>query len=834
MCPAEPEAGAGMRNRMRKKVEILSPAGSFESMRAAANAGCDAVYIGGSRFGARAFADNLDQDKMLEAIDFMHIRGKKLYLTVNTLLKESERSELYDYIAPFYKRGVDAVIVQDFGVLAFLHRNFPDLPLHASTQMTLTMSEGAELLKKYGVTRLVPARELTLAELIRMRKSTDLEIETFVHGALCYCYSGQCLMSSMLGGRSGNRGRCAQTCRMEYDAGGTRGYLLSPKDICTLAILPELIEAGIDSFKIEGRMKRSEYAAGVTAAYRKYADLREELGAEGFARYRKDHQDEWREDLRMLADLYNRGGFSEGYYKTEKGPAMMAMDRPNHSGVLVGTVESVRGIRAEIKLCAPIQAGDVLVIRGRDGSVDYEFTLGEGRASGRISTNFRAQAKVRPGLSVYRTKNEMLLKTLFGQYCDKDRKLEIAGLFEAEAGVPVRLTVSRAGVSAVKEGIVAQEAENLPVTDEKILAQLQKTGDTPFVFERLDIVQKGRLFLPLGKLNELRRDTLAELEKKLAEICEREESGTPDKSEKNVCSMGRQNTSADAWRPVSVSAVIQTKEQLEGVLKAGIGTVYLDMEGFAIRELEEAAHKITSAGSVCFVRFPHIFRSRTWDRMETVVGVLKKDVIEGVLVRSLEEIAFVRTHLSGKRIHTDYQLYAMNREAAGLLREIGAENYSTPVELNASELRMLDLKDATTVVYGRLPLMVSEQCVYKNTCGCKKGTADGRADRHSPGDRGYLYDRLYLCDRLGKKFPVAACCTDCYNTILNSVPLCLIDAAEEAAGLGISRVRLDFTIEGGKETEQIARAFTAAYEEGKTAALPLAEFTRGHFKRGVD
>ena len=239
-----------------KTVEILSPAGSFDSLKAAVNASCDAVYVGGVKFGARAYADNFTSDTMKEAIDFVHLHGKKLYMTVNTLLKNTElEKELYEYIKRYYELGVDAVIVQDLGVLHFLHSYFPKLPLHASTQMSLTMGEGANVLKDMGVTRVVNARELSLAEIKGMRDKTELEIESFVHGALCYCYSGKCLMSSMIGGRSGNRGRCAQPCRMPYqlqidDVNKGNGYFLSPKDIKTLEILPKLIEAGIDSFKI--------------------------------------------------------------------------------------------------------------------------------------------------------------------------------------------------------------------------------------------------------------------------------------------------------------------------------------------------------------------------------------------------------------------------------------------------------------------------------------------------------------------------------------------------------------------------------------------------------
>ncbi|MGI6007818.1 MAG: peptidase U32 family protein [Ruminococcus sp.] len=306
------------------KTELLAPAGSFEAMTAACAAGADAVYIGGEKFGARAYADNLDREHMLKAIEYTRLHGKKLYLTVNTFLKERElEEELYDYLLPFYENGLDAVIVQDFGVFSLIRDCFPDLPIHCSTQMTITGPESAALLESMGASRIVTARELSLEEIRRIRSSTELEIESFVHGALCYCYSGQCLLSSMLGGRSGNRGKCAQPCRLPYQVfeNGRKlndrnsAYPLSPKDMCTIEILPEILAAGVDSLKIEGRMKRPEYAAGVVRIYRKYLD--------------QCLEDKWKgvsaEDKKELFDLYNRDGFHQGYYLQRNGRNMMAL-----------------------------------------------------------------------------------------------------------------------------------------------------------------------------------------------------------------------------------------------------------------------------------------------------------------------------------------------------------------------------------------------------------------------------------------------------------------------------------------------------------------------------
>ncbi len=258
-----------------KKVELLSPAGGYKTMVGAFNAGATAVYLGGSKFGARAYAENFDRDEVLDAIVYAHLHGKKIYMTVNTLVKEAEFSQLYDFMLPYAEKKLDGVIVQDYGAARLIRQEFPDIELHASTQQTVTGVYGARLLKERGYTRVVPARELSLEEMRAIREKADIEVEAFIHGAMCYCYSGACLFSSVVGGRSGNRGRCAQPCRLPYrmDVNGKEIYPLSLKDMNTVALIPELIEAGIDSFKIEGRMKKPEYSAGVTALYRKYIDM---------------------------------------------------------------------------------------------------------------------------------------------------------------------------------------------------------------------------------------------------------------------------------------------------------------------------------------------------------------------------------------------------------------------------------------------------------------------------------------------------------------------------------------------------------------------------------
>lgn len=338
-----------------KKVELLAPAGSFQALKGALHAGADAVYLGGEKFGARAYADNFTGEEIVRGIHFAHVFGRKIYLTVNTLIKEKELDDLYDFLLPIYEQGLDGVIVQDLGGLCFIREHFPGLSLHASTQMAITGSQGAGLLQKEGVTRIVPARELSLDEIRKIKKDTGIEIESFIHGAMCYSYSGQCLFSSILGGRSGNRGRCAQPCRLPYQIHGGSGYgawcyPLSMRDMCTLRILPELIEAGIDSFKIEGRMKRPEYAAGVTAVYRKYIDLYYEGQT-----YQIEPEDE-----NLLSSLYIRSSIGEGYYHRHNGREMLSLNSPAYSETNNELIRSIEDKYIKKRLTAPVCATAVL------------------------------------------------------------------------------------------------------------------------------------------------------------------------------------------------------------------------------------------------------------------------------------------------------------------------------------------------------------------------------------------------------------------------------------------------------------------------------------------
>ncbi len=818
------------------QTEILTPAGSFESLVAGINASCDALYIGGTKFGARAFAENFDEKTLCKAIDYAHIHGKKIYLTINTLLKNSElEKELFEYLHPYYVHGIDAVIIQDMGVLSYIHEVFPDLPIHASTQMSITQASGGNLLKEFGITRLVNARELNVKEISEMRQRTDLEIESFVHGALCYCYSGQCLMSSMIGGRSGNRGRCAQPCRMPYDfridgkmaTSQNEKYLLSPKDMSALSLIPKLIEAGIDSFKIEGRMKRPEYAAGVTHIYRKYVDRYHEFGAEGYERLLKDNRKETAIDEEILMDLYNRGGFSPGYYEVRNSKSMISLTRPNHSGVLIGKIKEVKGNQAQIALTNAINAQDILEIRD-DTTNLYEFTVKTGEGSGKIiTTNFNRGLKIKPGNLVYRTKNNQLLDKIGESYLNNQVKEPLQGKLRLITGEPMELTLSHGEHIIHKNGDIVSEALNQPLSEDKIRKQMSKTNDTAFFFKELNLELEGSVFVPVQKMNELRRDGIAALEEKICSSYRR-----------NPITVKQYELSKDKMELTNgftgISALVNERAQLNGVIEfSEVTDIYIESDMVSLKELLTYTAQVKKAGKTCFVAMPHIFRASSANLFHKYKEILTDNTIDGFLIRNYEEYYFLikELEIKNKRIISDYHLYVYNQRAGEFFRKLGIDRITAPIELNYSELKDMAGSFDEILVYGYLPLMVSAQCLYKTIAGGDNKVYD--KVNHTPCCYANAQDGE-LIDRFSKKFKVKRHCRECYNIIYNSQGFSLLSNYTEVKNLGMERIRLDFTYESEDETKQVLQRFADRYLHNKDIEFDEKEYTRGHFKRGVD
>ena len=803
---------------MKDRVEILAPAGSMECLKAAIAAGADAVYTGGALFGARAYAHNLTEEELLEAIDYVHLHGRRLYLTVNTLIKDREmEKQMYDYLLPYYRQGLDAVIVQDIGLFRFIRKHFPDLPIHASTQMTLTGVEGAKFLEKEGAQRIVTSRELSMAEVKKIADETELEIESFVHGALCYCYSGQCLFSSFIGGRSGNRGQCAQPCRLLYRTPEAKRpqYLLSLKDICTLELIPEMIESGIYSFKIEGRMKKPEYAAAVAFQYRKYADLylkyyeecpaEEDPAAYAMKKYRVRE-----EDRQMLLDLYNRGGFHTGYYHTQNGREMISLNRPNHAGVPAVKVLAKKGRNVTAKALTDLYPQDII-----------ELPMRKGREK---ADNYTCKDAVRKGMNVQipvfadtpfkrdeiwmRTRNSTLIDTLREEFVNEKIKERICGTFRLYPQEKATLTVKCRDAEITVAGEKAQEALSQPMSRERIEKQLRKTGNTEFEFSFLKAEIGEKVFLPMQSLNELRREALETLEKVICEKYRR--SGEVKDPEEDKTELSMEEEILSGW-----TASVRTAEQMEVILEEeAIGRIYADCTMFP-RIWEKDSYvewitKVHAAGKEIYLVMPYIFRERTRKQYEAAYNRIFGAGWDGILIANYESFAFLKEHGYTGRIMTDYNLYEFNQESRKFWKEKGVFEFTAPVELTERELQDLRVKDGEVIVYGYLPMMISAGCIQKTTRGCLKKSG-----------------QTTITDRYRNPFVVKNECDYCYNILYNYVPLYLGDRMEEVYQIGPGRIRLMFTTERQQEVRQIL----SAYFEGKE--LPEGTYTRGHWKRGI-
>ena len=808
-----------------RKTEILAPAGSYEGILADVAAGADAVYVGGMQFGARAYADNLSCEQLCDAIDYVHLHRRKLYMTVNTLLRTEELEEkLYDYLLPFYEKGLDAVIVQDFGVLSFLHEQFPDLPVHASTQMTITTPEGAWGLKDYGVTRIVPARELSIEEIRNLKEKTGLEMECFVHGALCYCYSGQCLMSSLIGGRSGNRGRCAQPCRKRYqDEEGHWGYYLSPKDMMTCELLPELVDAGIDSFKIEGRMKRAEYGAYTAYLYGKYVDLYERVkNREAFFEEVKRNRKEWEEDILSLKELYNRGGFTAGYYHQYHGADMMSMKRQNHSGSLVGTVIRVQNQNAVIRFEKTIHPQDLLEIRDDQEKMIYEYTNKEEQPEGSVvEARFTKGLQVKKGQKVFRMKNQQLLDRIGEQFLQgkvsAGRPVDV--LFEAESGKPVKLTVSGKEGSITVLGDVAQKAKKQPLSSEKIHTSLSRFGDSLLTQKKITIHLKDEIFLPTSQLNELRRKGLNAYEAMILQPFLRKAEPVPVKGEPAKRMPDRRQTEPEVTVSVLSASQYQAVCQITGIDRIVLDCSY-EEKGELLRLIQNH-----SGGSQLFLQLPHVLRDSFLKKNDPnnpewgdsfLHRAIASGHVAGFYVTTYDQLCFLKRVKKAEEpvtlsLRGDYSLYSMNQRAKEFYLEQGADVLTAPLECNRMELSELGIEDMELFVYGHLPVMKSVQCVNLSRGKCRKKTGGSRM--------------TILRDEKQMAFYAVSFCPECYQGLYNGVLYDIRDAQEELKSLNPLAVRYYFTVESGEEVRGIL--------SGEPLKQKEMQRTMGHFHRGV-
>lgn len=705
-----------MRN---KDFELLAPAGNLEILKGVIESGADAVYVGGSMFGARAYANNFTEEELLEAIDFAHLRGVKVYLTVNTLIKNSEFSKLYDYLLPYYKRGLDAVIVQDLGVVKAIHEYFPSMEIHTSTQMTVTGADGVRFLSQFGVTRVVMAREVSLAEMKRIHEETGMELEAFVHGALCYSYSGQCLFSSILGGRSGNRGRCAQPCRLPYTVEGKKDeYILSLKDMCGIKALDKLHDAGVYSLKIEGRMKQLEYACGVVKYYRSYIDSMKPVSDADYDR---------------IKALGNRCGFTDRYYFDHNGSDMVTYVKPN-------------------------------------------FVSNAAEPS------------------------------------PEKRKLSIEGELVLREGEPGSLTVKRDDVTYKASIEPVSAALKAPLDKKAAIDRINKTGDTDFEFSHIKAQIGENVFVPNGALNKLRRDAISGLCDKLLKKYYRDDARYTDMS--RLTALPEHVVKSDAAHDEAINdyttiCSCMTRAQLDTLIGYECFDVfYLDFDMYdrntLIQQFADDVKCLTKRNKKVYLMLPTIFRADSSDYFVSIAKELDKVSFEGFVVKNYEELYLTENLFTGKKVILDHNMYTFNDVSKSAFFEHGVSGDTVPLELNSREIMHRNNIGSQMIVYGYYPLMTTANCVHKNTKGCDK-----------------KQKLIYLKDRYNKSFAVCNNCKECYNTIYNSLPTMLTKNISKLKEAGIRSFRYSFTIETPKQIKAVM--------DDK-----VAEYTNGHYKRGVE
>lgn len=825
-------------------VELLAPAGSREALVAAVENGANAIYLAGNAFGARAYASNFDREALREAIHFAHLRKVAIHVTVNTIVTDEEMEPLRDYLRFLYEAGADAVLVQDLGVARVAHETVPDLPLHASTQMSVSSLEGVRALAELGFTRVVLARELSLKEIRHICAHAPVEIETFMHGALCVCYSGQCLMSSMIGGRSGNRGRCAQPCRLPYTLVDEKGqdvlgdkagsYLLSPRDLSTIDVIPDLIEAGVSSLKIEGRMKRPEYVATVVRTYREAIDTY--YAGKGYAVTQEERDD--------LAQIFNRD-FTTAYLEGRPGKAMMSDRRPNNRGLLIGRVTAYDWDAriVTVKLSGRLGLGDQVdfwvKVGGRVTATISALTDAKGRAveEGQAgdTVSFAIPSAVRDHDRVFKVYDARLMERAKETYASGApvRRIPVAIAVRAAVGEPLTVTLCDAEGhrGEGRTDFIGEPARKRPLSEEIIRKQVSRLGTSVYEMKSLHCDIAGEVMVPMSEINEARRKAVEALDAlRLKEIEAREHRPEPKFTDRIA-------------RPTPKKAdflvAVDTLGKAEAALAAGADGILFGGESYEHRviapeEYERAWQMAREAGARIDFNTPRIVHDGQQKHVERLLAAFDAFPPDAVHVHNIAMLALVR-RLTDFAIHADYSLISYNKQTLAFLKDYGVSGATLSPELTAKEIRQLAKESPlplTCIVHGRLELMVSNYCVTGSFLG---GCGEGPCTQ--PCTRGHFA----LKDRKDALFPLAMD-QFCHMHVLNSKVLSMMPHAMKFRAAGIETMQIEAKAMGEKEIAAIVKAYRKAMafpEEPAEAQLSWIheqegkDITRGHYFRGV-
>lgn len=802
-----------------RDVELLAPVGSFEALKAAVQNGANAVYLGGKDFGARASANNFDRDELKEAVKYAHIRGVQVFVTTNTLRKENEIEDFLEYAKFLYDIDVDAIILQDIGMARLIKRELPDFELHASTQMVAHSLEDVKYLESVGFDRVVLAREVTVEEIKYICDNCKADIEVFVHGALCVCYSGQCLMSSMIGNRSGNRGRCAQPCRQRYElidvytgevVNSNGDYLLSPRDLNAIEEIDKVIDAGVHSLKIEGRMKRPEYVATVIDGYRKTID-------EYLATNKLNVSDETINDLYTI---FNRK-FTKGLLLGDVGKDMMNSQLPNNQGLYVGTVVDYnkKAKRLKIKLANTLKKGDGINLGGgtigriiKNGNIETIGYKGE-----TIELDFVGEA--RKGQIVFKTSDSELMDRVQATFT-QDKEF-VKNIIDAKITIklgqkPILTLIDRNKNQATIEGDkIVEEAMKVALSKEKVETQLRKLGNTPYELDLLEIELDDNVSLPISLLNQMRRDCIELLDKERVSIKNRKYKNKIVKYKPVLYNRNKQQ---------EISVKVKNLEQLESALECGVDRIYYE----DTNTIDKAMSLAMKYNKKVIYSAPRIIRNKEYNHLAKANNA----GVESVQVGNYGSIDYFKD----KKLNIDYYLNAFNSETINYYKEIGADTLCISQELNINEIKeTIKYTDINieSVVYGYTPLMITEYCpmgVIVRDCKKDKRVAKCKesiyALRNSKGDEFRVSQDIF-----------------CRSTIYNSNVTCMLDNLYELHEIGINVLRLDFTLEDKETVKEVIEAYQEVlsndYKLGTKATklynkLDEKGTTAGHYYKGVE
>ncbi|MDO9517981.1 MAG: DUF3656 domain-containing protein [Methanosarcinaceae archaeon] len=817
---------------MNTTPELLAPAGDMESLIAAVENGADAVYFGANIFSARAFAGNFSVDGIVNAIDYAHLRGVKAYVTVNTLIKDSEMDNAINLLYQLSEFGADAVIIQDMGLLSKVKELSIDIPIHASTQMTTHNIGGVKFLEEMGVKRVVLAREMSLDDIKDIKKNTNIEIETFIHGALCISYSGQCLFSSIIGGRSGNRGHCAQPCRKKYklrengNVVRTDGeYLLSPKDLNTTAILPQLIDAGIDSFKIEGRMKRPEYVAGVVQTYRRLID-----------RYMGDPSEYFvtKDESMRLAQLFNRG-FTSLYFLGMPRTDLMSRKKPYNRGIPIGTAigYDLQSGRMRVDLSGELNTGDGIGIE--DGAVEtgevvynmYEDDMKINHADAGMVVDILSDTQIRTGSTVYKTLDKTLMESLQKTFKSTIpiRKIPVAITAKAVAGEPFELKIEDIDFNMVhlKSKYMVEKAVKNPTTKEQITQQLTKFGNTVFDIFTINVNVDDDIFIPISQLNDIRKDAVSRLDNTRVAQWRR----IPHARYNSMMSYPADEDRADKKPVLAVS--VDSMRDVNNAISGGADVVYLDSEFIQYEDktdIETATEKIHKAGRKIYFDTPRIVKDSKRVLVKDIFHMAKILGADGVVVSNSGTFKYAKK--MGLEIILDSPFNVFNKNSLDLWTKMGAKMIVLSPELTLDEIwKIAPFGNTECIVHGRLELMESEHCIvggmYGGACPepCKENDFE-------------------LVDEKRYTFPIKMD-SDCRMHVLNSKVLCMLDDIPKIIESGVSSIRIDAKSIDDEDVETIVRSYRNAidkcFENGGKNFVTCKELTKdatkGHYFRGV-